>query len=136
MNRFLVALLAGTVFGAGLAWSGMADPRRVQGFLDLLGNWDPTLAFVMAGAILPMAIAWAAQRRLDKPFADAQFDLPATTTIDARLALGAVLFGIGWGLAGLCPGPAIAGLVIAPASAGLFVVAMLAGMVLQRLSAR
>ena len=136
MSRILVALIAGTLFGAGLAWSGMADPQRVQGFLDLLGRWDPTLAFVMAGAILPMAIAWVAQRRLDKPFADAHFNLPATITIDARLALGAILFGIGWGIAGLCPGPAIAGLAIAPAGAGVFVVAMLAGMILQRVSAR
>ncbi len=136
MNRILVALIAGTLFGAGLAWSGMADPQRVQGFLDLLGRWDPTLAFVMAGAILPMAIAWVAQRRLDKPFADAHFNLPATITIDARLALGAILFGIGWGIVGLCPGPAIVGLAIAPAGAGVFVVAMLAGMVLQRVSAR
>lgn len=136
MMRFLVALIAGTLFGAGLAWSGMADPQRVQGFLDVLGRWDPTLAFVMAGAILPMAFAWVAKRRLEKPFVDTQFDLPATAKIDARLAVGAILFGIGWGIAGLCPGPALAGLVIAPVGAGVFVIAMLAGMALQRLTAR
>jgi uncharacterized membrane protein YedE/YeeE len=136
MTRLFVASIAGALFGAGLAWSGMADPRRVQGFLDLLGYWDPTLAFVMAGALIPMAIAWPIQRRLEKPFADAQFDLPGTTKLDVRLALGAVLFGIGWGIAGLCPGPAVAGLAIAPASAAVFVAAMLAGMVLERLTSR
>jgi len=136
VKRILVALLAGTLFGAGLAWSGMADPQRVQGFLDLLGDWDPTLAFVMAGALIPMAIAWPIQKRLEKPFADAHFQLPGTTKLDAKLASGAILFGIGWGIAGLCPGPAVTGLAIAPASAALFVIAMLAGMVLERMSTR
>lgn len=136
MKRTLVALLAGTLFGAGLAWSGMTDPQRVQGFLDLLGDWDPTLAFVMVGALIPMAIAWLIQKRLEKPFADAQFQLPGTTKLDAKLAFGAILFGIGWGIAGLCPGPAVTGLAIAPASAALFIIAMLAGMVLERLSTR
>jgi uncharacterized membrane protein YedE/YeeE len=133
VSRILVALLAGTLFGAGLAWSGLADPSRVQGFLDVLGRWDPTLAFVMAGAILPMALAWLAQKRLAKPFADAKFELPGTTKIDARLAFGAVLFGVGWGIAGLCPGPAVAGLAIQPGSAVLFVIAMLSGMFLERM---
>ncbi|RYF97683.1 MAG: YeeE/YedE family protein [Caulobacteraceae bacterium] len=136
MKQSLIALFAGTLFGAGLALSGMADPRRVQGFLDLLGPWDPTLAFVMAGALMPMAIAWVVQKRLEKPFADAHFNLPGTTMLDARLMLGAILFGVGWGIAGLCPGPAVAGLALAPASAAIFVIAMLAGMVLERLSAR
>lgn len=136
MTRLFIASIAGALFGAGLAWSGMADPQRVQGFLDLLGYWDPTLAFVMAGALIPMAIAWPIQRRLEKPFADVQFDLPGTTKLDVRLALGAVLFGIGWGIAGLCPGPAVAGLAIAPASAAVFVAAMLAGMALERLTSR
>lgn len=133
MIRLLVASIAGLLFGAGLAWSGMADPQRVQGFLDLLGRWDPTLGFVMAGALLPMACAWLIQKRMEKPLAEAHFDLPGTTKLDARLAIGAILFGIGWGIAGLCPGPAVAGLAIAPASAALFVAAMLAGMVLERL---
>lgn len=136
MNRNLVALVAGTLFGAGLAWSGMADPHRVRSFLDLFGDWDPTLAFVMGGALIPMAIAWIIQKRLEKPFADAHFDLPGTSKLDARLALGAVLFGMGWGIGGLCPGPAVAGLAIAPANAAIFVAAMLAGMVLHRVSAR
>lgn len=136
MKRSLVALFSGTLFGAGLALSGMADPRRVQGFLDLLGEWDPTLAFVMAGALIPMAIAWPIQKRLEKPLADAHFDLPGTSRLDTKLALGAILFGVGWGIAGLCPGPAVAGLAIAPASAVIFVIAMLAGMVLERVSPR
>lgn len=134
MIRILVALFAGALFGAGLAWSGMADPHRVQSFLDLFGDWDPTLAFVMIGAMIPMAIAWLIQKRLEKPFADAHFDVPGTSKLDGRLAAGSILFGIGWGIAGLCPGPAVAGLALAPAGAFIFVVAMVAGMVVHRLA--
>jgi len=134
MRQMLVALIAGGLFGAGLAYSGMADPQRVQGFLDILGAWDPTLAFVMAGAILPMALAWLVQQRMDKPFADAHFSLPGTTKLDGHLATGAVLFGAGWGIGGLCPGPAIADLAIAPLNAAIFIVAMLAGMAVQRVA--
>lgn len=136
MKQTMVALLAGLLFGAGLALSGMVDPWRVQRFLDVLGQWDPTLAFVMAGALVPMAAAWRVRRRLERPFIDAHFDLPGTDKLDARLICGAVLFGVGWGIAGLCPGPAVAGLAIAPASAAFFVVAMLSGMVLERLVTR
>lgn len=132
MKQILVALFAGALFGAGLAFSGMADPARVQGFLDLFGNWDPTLAFVMGGAIIPMAFAWIIQRRLDKPFADAHFSLPGTTLIDRKLIIGAVLFGAGWGISGLCPGPGIADLAINPLPALAFVGALLAGMIAQR----
>lgn len=134
--RLILALTAGMLFGAGLAISGMADPARVRSFLDLFGRWDPTLAFVMGGAIIPMAIAWGIQRRLERPLADVAFNLPETRKVDAKLALGAVLFGIGWGVGGLCPGPAIVGLVVAPASAAIFVVAMLVGMALHRLTTR
>ncbi len=132
MKRSIIALIAGSLFGAGLAFSGMADPQRVQSFLDLFGHWDPTLAFVMGGAMVPMAIAWVVQRRLEKPFADAHFDLPGTTKLDGKLATGAVLFGMGWGISGLCPGPALADLAIAPAKAAIVVLAMLGGMVLHR----
>lgn len=132
MNRTLIALIAGSLFGAGLAFSGMADPRRVQSFLDLFGNWDPTLAFVMGGAMIPMAFAWVIQRRLEKPFADAHFDLPGTAKLDGKLALGAVLFGMGWGISGLCPGPALADLAIAPTKAAIVVLAIFAGMALHR----
>ncbi|MEH6757326.1 MAG: DUF6691 family protein [Parasphingorhabdus sp.] len=134
MIRGLVALFAGALFGAGLALSGMADPQRVRGFLDMFGYWDPTLAFVMGGAIIPMAIAWIIQRRLDKPFADAHFSLPGTSRIDAKLAGGAVIFGIGWGISGLCPGPAFADLAINPLPAFAFIIAMLAGMMFHRLT--
>ena len=133
MKQMVTALVSGLVFGAGLAYSGMGDQARVQAFLDLFGNWDPTLAFVMGGAIVPMALAWRIQKRMRQPVACDTFNLPGTTLLDRRLLLGAALFGIGWGIGGLCPGPAVAALAIAPAQAGLFVVAMLAGMVLHRL---
>lgn len=136
MNRAVVALLAGVLFGAGLAWSGMADPMRVQAFLDLFGNWDPTLGFVMGGAMIPMAIAWRIQRRMTKPAIDARFELPGTSSLDWRLALGSVLFGIGWGIGGLCPGPGVASLAINPAGAGVFVAALLAGMLVHRVTSR
>jgi uncharacterized protein len=130
--RALIALIAGTLFGAGLAWSGMADPMRVRGFLDLFGAWDPTLAFVMGGAMMPMALAWAVQRRMLKPYADESFDLPGTAQIDYKLAVGAILFGIGWGIAGLCPGPALADLAINPGPALVFVAAMFGGIAVHR----
>jgi len=134
--RLVVALAAGTLFGAGLAIGGMLDPARVQGFLDLFGAWDPTLAFVMGGAVIPMALAWQVRKRMARPFADAHFDLPGTRKLDAKLATGAVLFGMGWGIGGLCPGPGVAALAIQPASAAVFVAAMLAGMVIHRLTTR
>ena len=136
MRQVLIALVAGLLFGAGLAVSGMSDPARVQAFLDLFGRWDPTLAFVMAGAILPMAIAWLWQSRLQKPFAEERFDMPATTKLDRNLLLGAVLFGAGWGVGGLCPGPALADLAIAPTQAGIFVLSMLGGMAAHRFTTR
>jgi hypothetical protein len=136
VKQSIIALAAGTLFGAGLALSGMADPQRVQAFLDLGGAWDPTLAFVMAGAVLVMLIAWAVQRRMAKPLAVGRFDLPDTRRIDAKLALGALLFGAGWGIGGLCPGPALADLAIAPDRAALFVAAMLAGMAVHKFTTR
>tara|TARA_R110002033_G_scaffold53831_4_gene102071 strand:+ start:691 stop:1098 length:408 start_codon:yes stop_codon:yes gene_type:complete len=132
VKQMLIALFAGALFGAGLAFSGMADPARVQGFLDLFGQWDPTLAFVMGGAMIPMAIAWIIQRKLEKPFGDADFSLPGTTLIDRKLTAGAVLFGAGWGISGLCPGPGLADLAINPLPALAFVVALLAGMIVHR----
>ena len=136
MRPVLIALVAGLLFGAGLAVSGMGDPARVQAFLDLFGGWDPTLAFVMGGAVLPMAIAWLWQGRLQKPFAEAQFDVPATIKLDRNLLVGAVLFGAGRGVGGLCPGPALADLAIAPMQAGIFVLAMFGGIAAHRFTAR
>lgn len=132
MNRTLIALASGLFFGAGLAYSGMSDPSRVQAFLDLFGAWDPTLAFVMGGAMIPMAIAWVIKGKLDTPLAATSFELPNTATLDRPLAIGAILFGMGWGIAGLCPGPALADLAIAPVAVLPFVAAMFAGMAAQR----
>ena len=134
MMRAILALVSGAIFGAGLALSGMMNPARVRGFLDLFGDWDPTLAFVMGGAMLVMAVAWIVQRRMAAPAAGSDFHLPGTALVDARLIGGAVLFGIGWGLAGLCPGPAIASLGTAFVPAAIFVAAMLAGMGLFKLT--
>ncbi|MBA3669528.1 MAG: YeeE/YedE family protein [Sphingomonas sp.] len=122
------------MFGAGLAVSGMMDPAKVRGFLDIFGNWDPTLAFVMGGATLVMGIAWLIQGRFDRPLADSRFHLPKTIGIDRRLVAGSALFGIGWGLAGLCPGPGLASLAIRPLPAAIFVAAMIAGMAVFRLT--
>lgn len=130
--RIVVALLSGLLFGAGLAWSGMADPMRVQAFLDLFGNWDPTLAFVMGGAMIPMAIAWIIKSKLSAPLAAPSFELPGTTKLDRPLAFGAILFGMGWGIAGLCPGPALADLAIAPMAVLPFMLAMFVGMIVHR----
>ena len=130
MKQIFLALVAGALFGAGLTLSGMADPAKVRGFLDIFGAWNPTLAFVMAGAMLPMGIAWRIQARLRAPLAAAGFNLPDTSRLDTRLIGGAVLFGIGWGVAGLCPGPAITDLALAPRGGAIFVLAMLAGMAL------
>ena len=130
VRRGLVALAAGSLFGAGLALSGMMDPARVRGFLDVFGHWDPTLAFVMGGAVLVMAVAWRVQRRMAAPLLCEEFHLPGTRLIEPRLAIGAAIFGVGWGLAGLCPGPAIASVATAFPAVGLFVLAMLAGMAL------
>lgn len=136
IKRMLPPLVSGILFGAGLALGGMTNPARVRGFLDLFGNWDPTLAFVMGGAVLVMAIAWRIQPRMVQPLFAAKFALPDRTDLTAKLLGGSALFGIGWGIAGLCPGPGVAALVIEPASAAIFVAAMLAGMVLVRLTER
>jgi len=133
VRQLLIALASGTIFGAGLALGGMTDPARVRGFLDLFGAWDPTLAFVMGGAVLVMAAAWLVQRKLLRPLFAEGFALPDRSDITPRLVGGSALFGVGWGIAGLCPGPGFAALVIEPVSAGVFVAAMLAGMVAVRL---
>ena len=127
MQRMLISLLAGGLFGAGLYLSGMTDTTKVQGWLDLFGAWDPTLAFVMGGAILPMALAWRLTRGRAPLTGGAFPDRPAPE-LDRRLITGSVLFGIGWGLAGLCPGPALAALGYGGAGGLVFVLAMLAGM--------
>lgn len=134
MRDMLIPLGSGTIFGAGLTIGGMTDPARVRGFLDLFGNWDPTLAFVMGGAVLVMALAWTLQRKMLRPFLAEGFSLPDRNDITPRLVGGSALFGIGWGIAGLCPGPGFAALAIAPDQAAIFVAAMLAGMLIVRLA--
>ena len=136
MNRVtLLAAASGTLFGAGLTIGGMTNPARVRGFLDIFGDWDPTLAFVMGGAVIVMAFAWAIQRRMDTPRGASSFKLPDTSDLTPKLLGGSAIFGIGWGIAGLCPGPGFAALVIEPAKAAAFVASMLGGMVLAKVVA-
>lgn len=136
MMRSFIALLSGGLFGVGLALSGMMNPARVRGFLDIFDNWDPTLAFVMGGALAVMAIAWRVQARMHRPVVCEDFSLPGTKLIDGRLIGGSALFGIGWGLGGLCPGPAIASLAVNTSNVIIFVIAMIAGMAIFRLTER
>ncbi len=126
--RTLSAAFSGVLFGFGLALSGMLDPSRVLGFLDVFGAWDPSLAFVLAGAVAVAAVAAALARTLPRPAFDAQFHLPDNRRIDAKLLAGAAIFGVGWGVAGLCPGPAVASAAIGVAPTLVFLFAMLAGM--------
>ena len=122
------SLLAGLVFGLGLIVSGMANPAKVLGFLDLGGAWDPSLAFVMAGAIAVGAVAFAVARKRTRSFLGAAMKLPTSRDIDPRLVVGSVIFGIGWGVAGFCPGPGLVALGMGEVKALVFVAAMLAGM--------
>ena len=122
------SLLAGLVFGIGLILSGMANPAKVLGFLDLSGRWDPSLAFVMGGAVAVAAVAFFFARRRSVSLLGAAMKLPTARQIDRRLVMGSVLFGIGWGIAGFCPGPALVGLGMGEVKAVVFVAAMLAGM--------
>ena len=135
MRAFVPALVAGVLFGAGLVLSDMINPARVLGFLDVFGNWDPALAFVMGGAVLASGIGFLVSRRLRTPLFGDRFVIPENRLLDAQLIGGAALFGIGWGLVGFCPGPAVAGLVFGLWQSWLFVVAMIAGMLLHSLVA-
>ena len=130
------ALLAGLVFGVGLILSGMTDPGKVIGFLDLAGRWDPSLAFVMGGAILVGVFAFRLAGARGKAFLGGAMHLPQRRDIDARLVAGSVVFGIGWGLAGFCPGPALVSFGSGVDQAAVFVAAMLGGMVLYHAAER
>ena len=123
----LVAFCSGALFGIGLLLSGMTDTSKVQGWLDFFGNWDPTLAFVMGGAMIPMFLAWRVSKGR-KPIYAEKFPAEPQSNINRDLILGSALFGVGWGLAGLCPGPAIASLSFGGSQSALFVLAMLLGM--------
>ena len=125
--RALVSFLVGGLFGAGLLISGMTDTRKVQGWLDLFGDWDPTLAFVMGGAIIPMAIAWRIAQR-GAPLLGGQFPSRPNPQLDPSLIWGSVMFGAGWGLSGLCPGPAVASLGFGGWEGLAFMISMALGM--------
>ena len=128
MLKMLVNLFAGTLFGLGLAISGMVDPAKVIGFLDVAGDWDPTLAFVMGGALLVTIPAFRLILKRPRPVLADKFELPTNKDVDARLLGGSALFGIGWGLAGFCPGPAVTALASGLMPVFVFVAAMVVGM--------
>ena len=128
--RLVLAAVAGGLFGAGLLISGMTDPGKVQGWLDVFGTWDPTLGFVLAGAIIPMAVAWRIAARRHTSMLGADLPPPPSDRIDARLIGGGVLFGLGWGIAGLCPGPSVAALGFSGLPFVIFFLAQIAGMAL------
>ena len=132
MNR-LTEFLVGLLFGTGLILSGMTDPGKVLGFLDLFGSWDPSLALVMGGAILIGIFAFAVARKRTTTFLGGTMHLPTAREIDKRLLIGGLVFGAGWGLAGFCPGPAIVSLGAGQPKAAAFVLAMLAGMLVYEL---
>lgn len=129
MMRQVSAFLFGGIFGVGLLVSGMTDTRKVIGWLDIFGDWDPTLAFVMGGAIVPMAIAWQLAARRNAPALGGNFPAPPEPRLGRNLVVGSVLFGMGWGLAGLCPGPAIASITWGGTGGIVFLAAMILGMI-------
>jgi uncharacterized protein len=130
MRRICSSFFAGMLFGAGLTISQMVNPRKVTDFLDFFGSWDPSLAFVMGGALVVTALGFRLVLRRPHPLFVADFQLPASQRIDARLIGGSALFGVGWGLAGFCPGPAVASLAYGLWQSVVFVSAMLIGMLL------
>lgn len=125
--HLLSALIAGLVFGLGLIISGMANPEKIQNFLDLFGHWDPSLAFVMGGAIAVTLPGYLLLKKRSKPVLSEEFKWPTATDIDAKLLGGAALFGIGWGISGFCPGPALTSLPMAANGTFVFTVTMLFG---------
>lgn len=130
----MIAAISGAVFALGLVISGMTDPGRVTAFLDVTGSWDPTLAFVMAGAILVHAPLARIVRRRSAPIFDRTFHLPKRTAIEPRLVAGAALFGVGWGISGYCPGPALVSAGSAAAPVLVFVAAMIGGIAIARIA--
>ena len=135
MNR-TIEFIVGLLFGWGLLLSGMTDPGKVQGFLDIAGHWDPSLAFVMGGAILVGFFAFAVARKRTSTFVGGALHLPTRNDVDKPLVIGSLIFGAGWGLAGFCPGPGIVSMAAGQPKAIVFVVAMLAGMVAFQLTDR
>ncbi|MEZ5891692.1 MAG: DUF6691 family protein [Parvularculaceae bacterium] len=131
--RVLSSFLIGLLFGLGLVVSQMVNPEKIVGFLDIAGNWDPSLIVVMASALVTTFIGYRLVLAREKPVLEPSFQIPTKTVIDRPLIVGAGVFGVGWGLAGLCPGPGIAALSVGGAAIWAYVAAMLAGMGLQRL---
>ena len=129
----LTALATGLLFGVGLTLSGMVEPLKVVGFLDVAGAWDPTLALVMGGALAVTAVAFPLILRRRRPLWAEAFSLPTRQDLDPRLVTGSMLFGVGWGLGGFCPGPALASLALGSSGSWVFVAAMAAGMLAHRL---
>lgn len=125
--RASVAFLSGVVFALGLWLGGMTDPAKVQGFLDLTGSWNPALAFVLGSAVLLSAIGYLLAKKQRKPWLNAEFEIPSSTTIDTRLIMGAIIFGAGWGLGGYCPAPALVSLSQGSSDALIFSISMLSG---------
>jgi hypothetical protein len=134
MKTGLVAIVVGLLFGVGLVISDMVNPARVLGFLDVTGSWDYSLALVMGAALIPSTLAYWLRLRMSAPLCAAKFNVPEQSQADLRLVSGAALFGIGWGLVGLCPGPALAAITTGATPVLIFVAAMLAGMALYRLT--
>jgi len=132
MNAVLASFVSGVLFAVGLGVGGMTKPAKVTAFLDFFGDWDPSLAFVMIGAILMHAVLYRLIRRRPAPLFASAFSIPTRTDIDTRLVGGAALFGIGWGLGGFCPGPAVTSLASGRTSVMIFVVSMLVGMALYK----
>lgn len=128
--RKLFGFLSGLLFGLGLIQAGMTDPRKVKAFLDLAGAWDPSLALVMGGAIAIGVVAFARAARRERSWTGDHMEMPTARVVDRRLIIGGILFGVGWGIGGFCPGPALVALGSGMSEAGVFVAAMLAGMVL------
>lgn len=126
----IFGFVSGLIFGIGLILAGMTQPLKIKGFLDVAGAWDPSLALVMGGAIALGVFAYARARRRDRSWTGAPMEIPTSRVIDRRLITGGVLFGIGWGIAGFCPGPALVALGSGMGAAGFFLAAMLVGMVL------
>jgi uncharacterized membrane protein YedE/YeeE len=132
MKGIAIALGCGALFGFGLALSGMVEPVRVRGFLDVTGAWDPTLMFVMGGAVMVTGLAYPLVLRRARPILGEKFWLPEREDVDLRLVAGAVIFGVGWGIGGLCPGPALAALALGSPGVWIFVAAMVVGIVAHR----
>jgi uncharacterized membrane protein YedE/YeeE len=133
MNRILAALASGIVFGTGIAISGMGNPAKVLNFFDSFGTWDPSLALVMAGALITAALGYRIIfGRISAPLFDDRFHLPTARAIDAKLVGGSALFGVGWGISGFCPGGAIPAFGFAPWPTALFLIAMGAGILIAR----